>query len=402
MSDVASEAEGADRTRRRPVEGQRYTPAVGRSMTRRWLVLAASSASLLWACTLFNPLDEYGPPVPKPLEASAPPSSGDAAPDQDEGCGVRWPRRPARDDLSGAVEPLVFAMDGLALSLPEDAGANAIDGYDLDGVCTCPGPPSCVAPPGVEVTCDGDGGTDRAGSALLETLAQLGESKGNPSGSVRAGGKNVLLRLRNYNGGLDDTSVELAAYLSHGTEGIQGGKPKVPAFDGSDVWTVDPLSLAGGAAPPYVPLTVDTNAYVSGGTLVAEVDVPLPLGLDLKVRGGVLTAKLLRDGASYRLDGIVVGRYPTGDFLTHLDVLRDPFNDSGLCGTSRLYADIKATICARVDIAADRTKDGTSAPCDSLGVALLFTAGPATLGAVFQRPPPARGCGEAWSDDCAR
>lgn len=367
-------------------------------MARRF-VFAACCVSLVWACTLFNPLDEYGPPVPK-AEASTE-AAADAGPDQ--GCGSRWPRRPDKDDQPGTLEPLVFAMDRVALSADPDAGMPQLEGFDLDGVCTCPDPPSCVAPAGTEVACDADGGVDRAGSALLETIAQLGEANGDLSATFRSGEKNILVRVRNYNGGLDDTVVEVGVYLSRGTEGSQTGKPKLPAFDGNDSWTVDPSSLAGGAAPPYVPVVVDTNAYVSGGTLVAQVSVPLRISkVELEINSGVLTAKLLRDGASYRLDGILVGRLAATDFLTHLDTIRDPFGDGGLCGTSVLYQDLKKKICASLDLAADPNQDGRSAPCDALGIAMLFTAAPAKLGAVFGEPADGRKCGATWKDDCPR
>lgn len=340
--------------------------------------------------------------MPKP-EASV----EDVKPDEDvETCrNEKWPPPPTREDATGPDQQLVFALEEIAVGVPDDAGARVTSGFDLDGVCTCPGPPSCVRPAGVKDGCDNDGGVDSVGTDLLAAFVKLADLDFETNRRISEGERGLLFRLRFYNGGLDDAEVEAALFLTSGTELLSvGGNPKPPLRDGTDRWTVDPECLYGKTGPPYVPLYVDQNAYVANGTLVARLDFPLKVSdLAMKLSGGIATARLVRQGASYRLDdGRVVGRWATKELLTALDAIRDPFGDGGICGQSELYKQLKKDVCASVDIAAAPALDTTSAPCDALSMTVLFTAGPAQLGALLPREPPKRRCGETWADDCQR
>lgn len=369
---------------------------VSRAFARRAFVGLALAASA--ACTLFNPLEEYG--VGSARDAAAP-ESGD--PDARACAPSRWPSRPATEDGSGDIE-LVQALRTFSADPTTDAGGPP--GYDLDGVCTCPEPESCAARPGApQPRCDGPGGVDNAGGDLLTTIAQLADRNADTNARLRSGDYGMLIRVRRYNGGANDREVEVAMFLSNGTDGIQdGGVPPTPAYDGNDRWTVEPRSLAGGAGPPYIPIHVDTNAYVAGNVLVATVNFPLRLGrMAIELSGSVVTGTLVEDGTGYRIDdGVIAGRGSTRSLLTNLATIDDPFRKGGhLCGDSGTYADVKRAVCSRTDIVGDVKQDNTSAPCDALAVAAHFTTSSAQLGTVFAPPPLPSSCGPQWVDDCS-
>jgi hypothetical protein len=369
---------------------------VSRRAGRR-VALAACCTAAAAACSLLNPLDEYGPPKPKRPDAATIDASIDQAA---ETCGVRWPSRPAKDDATGNLE-IVFATDTLNVGLP--AEVTTPPGFNLDGVCTCPGSPSCVPAPNSKASCDLDGGIDNAAAVLLDDFLKASQSSANATQSLAAGNHSVLIRLRRYNGGLDDADVEVSVFASNGT-GVDGGDSTPPAHDGQDLWTLDRASLYGADGPPYIPKIVDQKAYVAGGTLVAVTDIPLNLSdLVITLTGGVLTAKIKKVGSSsYRLeDGRLAGRWATKDLLKALDTLKDPFaSNEGLCGTSKIYQDLKSDICGAVDLMTDPKKDNTSANCDALGMTVFFTAEKAQMGGIRDEKPPLHRCGDTWTDEC--
>jgi hypothetical protein len=174
------------------------------------------------------------------------------------------------------------------------------------------------------------------------------------------------------------------------------------------VWTIDSTALFGGdAGPPYVSKTGDIKAYVSGGVLVAKLDLALNLSdLVFDLRAAVITARIVNEGGHPRLvDGVIDGRWPTRSLLTSLDSLKDPFDhsgDTGLCGSSQLYQSIKEQACANVDISKDPSKDNASpaVPCDALALAIKFTAESALMGVIMDNKPPRHFCGADYSDDC--
>jgi hypothetical protein len=373
---------------------------VTRFASRRLALVA--SVSIAAACTLFNPLEDYGPPKPKLADAGDGGSNGD----DDAGCQrLRWPDPPTSDDSTNEVE-ISFAIDSIAVG---SLGSGLVpgrksNGFDLDGVCTCPGPPSCAPPKGADPACDTDGGVDHAGTTLLDDFissAGVGESA---SAGVANGETGFLFKLSKYNGAKNDTKVVFAIFPSPGTE-IDGttGKESKPRHDGTDQWRVSKEALVGGAGPPFIPLFVDTSAYVSNGVLVARADFPLPLGnLLMRMTGAYVVADIVPAGSSFRLDnGRLVGRWPTSELLTSLDVLKDPLDETkGLCGTSRLYGELKARICASPDLVTDPSLDRKDAPCNALGMLVLFTAEPVILSSASDPKVRDHRCGPEWSDQC--
>jgi hypothetical protein len=380
-----------------------YARIVARSGAKR-LIVGVLGLSIAAACTLFNPLDEYGPPKPR-VDAGV-----DAAPQDGAGESCkheRWPERPPQEDGAENLE-IVFALDTLDVGSPGPRSKpnRLTTGFDFDGVCTCPGRSSCVPPPDAGDPCDSDGGVDDKGTETMLKIASLGRLGNDATERFATGDSGLLIRLAQYNGGRNDRQVEASVFLSLGTEPDGNGDPKPPAHDGSDRWTVDRDTLVAASAPPYIPAYVDQNAYVSDGWLTASVTFPLRLNdLVVKLSQAIVVARIERNGSVFRLeDARLAGRWPTATLLPQFDTIKDPFSldGGGLCGSSLLYADLKRRFCAAVDLAADPQKDNTSAPCDALGVTLLFTAESAQLGSVVDRPPATHLCGDGWTDDCSR
>lgn len=325
---------------------------------------------------------------------------------------AKYPGRPAADDPGGIdAGELVFALQSIEFNV--DAGAGEVVGYDLDNVCTCPGAPSCVS---TKQQCDDPRGRDNAAGTLLDTFMSYAALFDPQKINLKfaEGRIGLLVRVRRYNGTQNDTDVEVAILLSNGTEGAEdGGTPKPPVYDGTDVWTVDPRSLLGGVAPPYVPNPdqVDTSAYVSGGVVVssinaANIDFAGGAGtssLQVDLTGVVLTGRIIpAPGGGFTVaEGVLSGRWATRKFLTSIATIHDPLNPGTyLCGDSGTYADLKPLICGARDITSLPLTDNMNAPCDALSFALAFNATPANLGAVYGGVPPVMPCGAQWQDDC--
>jgi hypothetical protein len=352
------------------------------------------------ACTLLNPLDAYGPPHAKPLEGG---SSSNPNTTPDGGCALaRWPDRPAHDDGPDALS-LTFAASSFTVGADP---TSAPIGFDLDGVCTCPGPPSCVSPSSVKSACDSDGGIDNGGSQMLDRFLTLSGSKDRITTAIQQGQGGFLMVLADYNGLANDTKVSVSLYASNGTQSDPpGGSSPPPRHDGTDVWTIESSSLYGGASgPPFISKVADADAYVANGVFVAQMDLRLPLGdLVFDLRSAVVTGTLKHQGNAWQItNGVLDGRWPVAEFLTSFDTLKDPFGSSGegLCGSSPLYANIKGDVCQVVDIVQDPKKDNTGAKCDSIGLAVTFSGEQAVMGVIDDPKPAKHYCGDNWQDDC--
>jgi hypothetical protein len=380
---------------------------------RKFRIVAIAALSIAAACSLFNPLDDYGPPKAKSNEAGNTPDGGDNGETGGGTCvKAKWPPRPGADNGGADLGDVIFALETISIGGSADAGSIATAGYDLDNSCTCPDKPSCLPAPdaGPSVLCDLDGGIDSNGTILLEGFIRLGNLEVDTFKRVREGKKGLLFRIRHWNGGADDTKVELAVFLTSGTEkDTTTNDNKVPLRDGTDKWSLDPDSLVGGGptepGQPLIPNFVDTNAYVTSGVLVANIDFPLSFSdLILDLTGSVLTAKVTRRDGIYHLDdGRLVGRWATRKLLTVLDTVKDPYvAGAGLCGDSGLYRDLKKRICGGVDVVADPTRDHTDVACDALSITSTFSAGQAQFGPIVPKEPGDHFCGAGYSDDCSR
>ncbi len=347
------------------------------------------------------------------------------------------PERPKADDpavLDGGE--LTFTVAHFEFA-PYVNDAGVLRGYDLDRSCTCPDTPSCKS---TKPQCDDEAGRDNVGGIQLDTFSKFATAftPDNLNDRLATGIYGFLLRIRNWNGAPNDTSVEVSLYVSKGTELVpadagttDGGKSDagdagksdagtpdagfvrvVPKFDGNDTFTVAKSSLLGGVAPPYIPLpdAVDTTAYVKDGVLVASgttIKVELSTNnaglnyLEMNLTGVTVSAKLVQVSGHWELqDGVIAGRWPVRKFLNALAPLNDPIGGGSMCGDSSTYATIKDFACSSADISSAVQNDNTNANCDSFSTALGFRAVPVTFGSVQAGVPLAQPCGAAWNDDC--
>lgn len=380
-------------------------------MSRRGLVFGSVVVALGVGCSLLNPLDGYsGGQVDATVPSSTvtPPSFDSAVPEAspgDAGCvSARPPARPpATGSQDGGSTTIVAALATFELADQADPKIANRRGYDLDLVCTCPGPRAC-APKGSAAVCDFPNGVDNSGGAWLLGLASLqpGTLIGEGISDGRSG---LLVRVRNYNDLPDDEDVEVALFDTLGTEGTQpdAGSPSPLKRDGTDRWTVDSRSLLGGV--PYLPVAVDTRAYVRGGVVVAEIRFPFRVGnFQFTISAGYLTASLVKRSGGYGLaNGILAGRLNVSQFLTAFETISSPAPAPGpgfLCGSDPFYLGVRDSLCRVLDLPTDPNTDGRDAPCDAVSLLVGFAADPAVLGNVVQAPSSPRPCGNDWVGKC--
>ena len=324
------------------------------------------------------------------------------------------PDRPTKDDpevRDGGELTFVVSRFDFA-SHVGDGGP--LRGYDLDRSCTCPDKPSCVSP---KPQCDDSVGRDNVGGVQLEKFVSFAPSFSPDSlnGRLAKGIYGMLMRIRNWNGAPNDTSVEVAFFVSKGTDVVgDGGTHVLPKFDGTDVFTVAKGSLLGGVAPPYIPQpdAVDTSAYVRDGVVVANGTTfhaelhTSDFGtrpIEVTLNNATLVASITKTANGYRLDdGMITGRWPSNKLLTAVSPVFESLSGSFLCGDSGVYQAMKGVICANTDISSAVQNDNSSATCDALSTAIGFTAVPVTFGAAITGPPIAQPCGPTWADDCAQ
>lgn len=367
-------------------------------------------------------------PAPVAEEAgldSGAPLVADGAAQMDAGCiHAVAPGPPAKDDPSTGPD-LDFVVAASYFRVVTGGKATqpvSPTGLDLDGVCTCPGPPTCT-PPSSKGICDLDGGADDNGGVFFAQYAMLDPSGFSDMGlstGVTLGANGLLYRIRGYNGMPNDTQVTVVAYQSSGIHDPDGGAVVAPALDGTDRWTVAPNSLLGGDSVDggatcegndsvCLPVFFDTKAYVVNGTLVAHIDHPFFLGfavsrVQVQLSDSVIIAPLVASGQTFKVeDGSISGRWSTTKFLTALQSVSDPLmgtGPDGLCGDSGTYQNIKTGVCATADIMADPTKDLTGVACDAFSMQVTFRAVPAHLGPVAAQGKLRTPCGATYEDHC--
>jgi len=378
-------------------------------------IIVAAMAASYQACTL------YSASLLVPLD------SGQGGSGTSSGCDhATPPGRPAASDGDGGdIPPVIAAFETIDIGLggtTADGGPTPLPpfGYDLDGVCTCPGPPSCQqASKTAPESCDDDAGRDHAAITLFRYLgaaASTGTSQIDQG--LMAGQYGILLVIKNYNGQQNDSSVTVEFYVSNGLNRDPDGGIPTPRFDGTDQWTIDPSSLSGSQ-----PVFIDDRAYVSMGTVVAHMTKPIPIafgdrsflgGATMLLSGAVIVGDLqllhVGGGTSTTLglglgQGTIAGRWGTSDLLSTLATI--PSNGGGfLCGTDSVpYQLIKATVCGSADISQNAENDNASplAQCDAVSVGLQFTAVPAQLGNVLAVPAAPAGCqsgNNPFTDSC--
>ena len=399
------------------------------AMRLRLLLLlpAAALAGGIWAgCTLYGP-DLLVTGSDAGGDAAAPEGGNEGGLRADAGDGgvdgdgsseggtcvlAHPPPPPTKDDPSdGGDIDILLAVRTFDLGL-NDGGPPPLIGYDLDGLCTCPGAADCVATSGGGSNCDQLEGRDNAGGALLQQFYMLsGGSFFSPdslNAQIAAGLDTLLVRVRNYNGTANDTQVELSLYISDGTTPLSdGGAPPVPVWNGQDAWIVDSRSVFGASGPPILPLQYDSAAYVVGGVLVANPkDFFVPLQLDssdlmvLELQAGIVTGNLAQAGGGWTItDGVLDGRLLASNLLSAFAYINDPDPPGGdLCQSSPFYSALKGLVCTGLDITSDPSAPH-SQTCDALSLGIGFAAQSAQFGPV-ETVTQTTTCPDAGPDHC--
>ena len=371
-------------------------------MRRRGMLVVMAGATAGVACSLVFPFDGYGPGSPLVDAGPADAAAIDAADAFSPGCPLaRPPAPPATDDPGGTDTNITLAISALLLG----AGTATTPGLDVDGLCTCPDPPPCVSPQRV---CDRDGGVDNAFDDLVGRFGAFGApiDQQKVQASLDKGATSVVAVIYRYNGLPNDTSVELGLIASLGMNTDDAGDPIRPRHDGTDEWTVDPASITN-KSEPFIPKTIATAAYVSGGVLVARGPLIISLGsataVPIALEDGVFTGRLVHDGIWRITDGRITGRWSTGKLLTSFAVIADPLDKTAfLCGDSGAYLAYKPQLCAAADISANAADDLTGKKCDAMSFGMGFDAVEAKLGALAPPRTQKSGCGPDWQDDCPK
>ncbi len=394
---------------------------------RRIAVTVLLAAASIWsACAIYDkslllPVQADGDGGD--VDAGAPAEGGVEAGKAEAGCQLfEPPPPPIANDGNGNVD-VTFAMSAFRLVPNGTASVNhpqAPVALDLDQRCTCPGPPSCASPAS-KPDCDADGGGDDATNTLWATFASLAPGQFNDDGlnaGLRLGYNGLLVRLREYNGGKNDTQVTLIGYESAGTIGVENKMAALPKYDGTDVWTVSPASLVGGTQVDAgagcegndtlcLPVVYDTNAYVSNGVVVGHISVSVTAGgtstrLRVQLSDVVIVAPLIFDGQSYRVDeALFAGRWALPDFLAALQSVPDPANGmQGLCGASTSYANVRQLACDKRDVMSKQLKDNMGGQCDAMSITVALSAVQAHLGPIVQPAPLEQRCGAGYTDSC--
>lgn len=354
--------------------------------------------------------------------------AGDSGP-ADPCLHARPPPPPEVDDApSEELAPIVVALTERALAV------KALDGFDLDGVCTCDARPgtfgrgadSCLRPSGATSQCDLDGGRDNAALDLFARFASFLDVSSLAQRSISEGRSNVLFAISRYNGRLNDKDVLVAAIRSNGLldarcpTSVRVGQTKrfTPGWCGDDAWTVAPDALLGGSGLP----AVTGRGYVRNGVLVVSfesaVSIPLDDGTGFVIEAPFAAAALLpldeqmvpRDrsrppvGREARLwalrDGVLAGRLGVRSLVGAIGSTGIARADGGLdpfCKEPTFPA-VRSLLCGAVDIARAPSLDfDPGARCDALSVGLPIDALPAVSGDIYA-PDVTRGPCSAGPD----
>lgn len=333
----------------------------------------------------------------------------------------RVPGPPPPETETAAKITVTMAIDALRIDsatsltgiLPPTAGV------DLDDACTCPEDETCVPPPDAGIKkCDGEGGADNALGAMFGTLGALQPEAFGPdfaTKAIREGSYGALMTIADWNGEANDAKVIVSFFLSQGAqETIDGGD--LPdgglRMDGTDVWSVDPASIAGGDSKLGVdcnsdrtnclPLYFTQSGYVVDNTVVARVDVPIVLSastgrIGIEMNDVAVIAKIEKSGNYYRAKGEFVGRWPVEKVLRTLGEV--PINGKPLCEDAFYIGVAKSNVCPGVDIASESANDKKGAPCNAVSTTLRFEGGSAKLGSVYRPGLPTPAC-QSFNPTC--
>jgi hypothetical protein len=297
-------------------------------------------------------------------------------------------RPPASTSKSTDDVEAIFAFRNVSLDQSGDRWRRF--GLDLDGMNTesVQDASECVAADG-QPTLDGERGIDNSfGQHVLPTVVGLISClEDNIALNQGLGFGTVVLRLREWNGTLNDAKVDVSVVSAvDGTSaddvtGFEWGGPlgatlklpgtfedaPPPAWDGDDVFFADPASLVAGDID--YPLVWKTDAYISNGRVVLPLDTattfvfltgPGSFSLSLD---GYLIADITEDGQTLE-KGMIAGRFSAGELVATLQPL-------GICDDG-FRGSVTSLLTDNLDVRIDPTLGDPSEPCTASSVAFTF------------------------------
>jgi hypothetical protein len=351
--------------------------------------------------------------------------SPDAAASSDPCVHVLPPEPPPADDEGPTLPRFVVATRLVELEAPDGGRL----GFDLDNTCTCApadAGPTCKSS---KVACDQPGGIDNAFASLdavqlLNSTGQLGKR------DIDCGRSTFLAVITGYNGRANDPTIALSPVISAGitiphdaadqalpppcNDGFRGRVTVYPPrWDGTDQWNADADSFY--QDQPNIVL----GGYVRDWTLVATaksgIATTLALGSvivlaqqqtfvadlePLDANGRSLPRDPSTVAAKVRIrSGQVVGRL---NALSILQAMTNIQASGGIsfCPDNPLYQQIKADLCANLDMAEHPADDPTGqADCEAISIAAHFVGEPAIMAPAIKTPDAgASSCTTAVTD----
>jgi hypothetical protein len=384
--------------------------------------LAIACAVLPLGCRQLLSSDSYH------FESTSPEPSADASDERASGtdasdattCKLAVPPEKTLMTETGGAVDLVFVMR--KIDLGDVRGTDGVPGYvklgyDLDGRCTSGGDPAtCVnpLPPGPDQ--DGHEGVDDAlGHMISDIKPRFGQeiitsALVNDEVARDALAPTSILHIKGYTGLQDDNHVDVdwlfpvLPNASDGGDAATDAAPSPPAWDGKDVWPVQPPTFVEPPSPDgtspggAVIARASTDGYVSHYRLVAR----FPDGItyrfwhfNVSFYGAVITADIVPNAATNQFElrnGIVAGRAPIRDVTALIPLMTSRLPaGTPLCTDSPLYGAIHDWMCGFPDMTA--TPGSEPRPrCNMLSVAMGFESVPAKIGATIDEPPPPKLC----------
>ena len=198
---------------------------------------------------------------------------------------------------------------------------------------------------------------------------------------IEAGARTLIVAVRDYNGAADDTDVTVGLIASEGLDSASDGGPR---WDGTDMWSHTDKWLSGPTLPlsgyvkDHVLVTRPTNLVMSFG------------GFSLRLRLASIVGTIDPVAPGRLLDGVVIGRGVANELIAASGQL--PVQGER-CAISTSPLAI-ATICGARDIGSSAGGDA-SATCDSISVAMGFSAVGAGINPAAQKDPDGGACDAA-------
>jgi hypothetical protein len=309
----------------------------------------------------------------------------------DNGLATTPDRPPASTSSPADDVEAVFAFRNVSLHQSGDRWRRF--GLDLDGMNTTSidEPAECVAANG-NPPLDGDKGIDNSfGQHVLPTIVSLIAClEDNIALNQGLGFGTVLLRLREWNGTPNDAKVDVSVLAAvdgtslddvsdlewGGPDGatlmMPGGREAAPppAWDGEDVFFVDPSSLVAGDLDRAE--VWKTDAYISKGRVVLPVDTAAtfvfltgPGSFAISVNGFLLAdIREEEDGQMILEKGLLAGRFPAGEIVATLEPL-------GICDES-FRGSVTGLLTSNLDLRIDPDVGSPEDQCTATGVAFSF------------------------------